>query len=150
MLLTAINIVGAFSAWEVFAIATYMVDDLIPTVTNTIIQKQICNQLSPDTNSCLMIEFNILDEFVGLVVIGGTLLVLLSMVVVRYGFAATDPYEDGDAGGPYFNCCCSCKRNNNGDGDVEKAHNASEDLVLDIEYFPMDDEDLASETDILL
>ena len=44
LLLTAINIVGAFSAWEVFAIATYMVDDLIPTVTNTIIQKQICNQ----------------------------------------------------------------------------------------------------------
>lgn len=147
LLITAINIVGAFSAWEVFAIATYMVDDLIPTVTNTIIQKQICNQLSPETNSCLMIEFNILDVFVALVVVGGTLLVLLSMVVVRYGFAATDPYEDGDAGGPYFNCCCSCKRNN---GGVEKAPNASEDLVLDIEYFPMDEEDLASETDILL
>jgi len=151
LLLTAINIVGAFSAWEVFAIATYMVDDLIPTVTNTIIQKQICNQLSPETNSCLMIEFNILDSFVGLVVVGGTLLVLLSMVVVQYGFAATDPYEDGDAGGPYFNCCCSCRRNNNdGDDGIEKAHNASEDLILDIEYFPMSDEDLASETDVLL
>ena len=150
LLLTSMNIVGAFSAWEVFAIATYMVDDLIPTVTNTIIQKQICNQLSPETNSCLMIEFNILDEFVGLVVVGGTLLVLLSMVVVRYGFAGTDPYEDGDAGGPYFNCCCSCRRNNEVDDGAEKVQNASEDLVLDIEYFPMDEEDLASETDILL
>jgi len=157
LLLTATNIVGAFSAWEVFAIATYMVDDLIPTVTNTIIQKQICNQLSPETNSCLMIEFNILNSFVGLLVVGGTLLVLLSMVVVRYGFAATDPYEDGDAGGPYFNCCCSCRRNDDDDDDdddgIEKTRpsaNASEDLILDIEYFPMDDEDLASETDILL
>ena len=157
LLLTAINIVGAFSAWEVFAIATYMVDDLIPTVTNTIIQQQICNQLSPETNSCLMIEFNILDAFVGLLVVGGTLLVLLSMVVVRYGFAGTDPYEDGDAGGPYFDCCCSCKRNNDdddADDGIEKTrpdgNNASEDLILDIEYFPMDDEDLASETGILL
>mmetsp|Transcript_1214 Transcript_1214/g.2541 ORF Transcript_1214/g.2541 Transcript_1214/m.2541 type:complete len:748 (-) Transcript_1214:68-2311(-) len=145
---TLINVSGAFCAWEVFAIAVYMVDDLIPSVTNTIIHKPICDELSPDTNSCLMIEFNILQSFAGLLVVGGILLVLVSIVSVRLGFSAVDPYKDGDIGGPYFKELCPCRSRKS-----ETVCQEGEDGGVNEEeaaYNLLQEDDMASETDILL
>ena len=139
LLLSAINMVGAFCAWEVFAIALYMVYDLIPSVTDTILRNPICAQLSPEDGSCLMIEFNLLGSFVGLLVGGGVLLVLLSTVTIRLGFAGLDVYGDGDAGGPY---CCS-KRDRR-EGEIYDLPITSYLMEED------DDDDLESETDVLL
>ena len=139
LLLSAINMVGAFCAWEVFAIALYMVYDLIPSVTDTILRNPICAQLSPEDGSCLMIEFNLLGSFVGLLVGGGVLLVLLSTVTIRLGFAGLDVYGDGDAGWPY---CCS-KRDRR-EGEIYDLPITSYLMEED------DDDDLESETDVLL
>ena len=146
---TMINLTGAFCAWEVFAIAVYMVDDLIPSVTNTIIHKPVCDELSPDTNSCLMIEFNILQTFAGLLVLGGILLVVVSIVSVRLGFSAVDPYKDGDVGGPYFKELCPCRtreRMSLHEADIERRGLDEEEVAYNL----LQEDDMASETDILL
>ena len=81
---TLVNFVGAFCAWEVFVIAIIMVDMLMPSITNTIIQNAVCGQISED-GSCLQVEFNVLSHAFSLIVIGGVLLVSTSCVAVGTG-----------------------------------------------------------------
>jgi hypothetical protein len=81
---TLINFIGGFCSWEVFAIAIVMVDMLMPSITNTIIHKPICKEVSDD-GSCLQVEFNILQTSFQWIVIGGVILLSTSWVAVRQG-----------------------------------------------------------------
>uniref|UniRef100_A0A7S1Y4K2 Paraquat-inducible protein A n=1 Tax=Grammatophora oceanica TaxID=210454 RepID=A0A7S1Y4K2_9STRA len=75
----AINFVGAFCAWEVFAVALIMVQLLMPTITATIINRKECSVVEGSNGQCLGVEFAIQDNF-ALVVIGGLLLVGTSAI----------------------------------------------------------------------
>jgi hypothetical protein len=77
-----INFIGAFCSWEVFAIAIVMVQMLMPSITDTIIQNKACEQVSED-GSCLQVEFNILPVPFTSIVIGGCLLLATSWIAVR-------------------------------------------------------------------
>ena len=77
-----INFMGAFCAWEVFVIAILMVDMLMPSITNTIIQKPFCAEISDD-GSCLQVEFNVLRSHFQWIIVGGILLVGASYTAVR-------------------------------------------------------------------
>ena len=79
-----LNFVGAFCSWEVFAIAIVMVQMLMPSITNTIINNPICAQISDD-GSCLQVEFNILPHAFSIIMIGWCLLVGSSFIVVKRG-----------------------------------------------------------------
>ena len=79
-----LNFVGAFCSWEVFAIAIVMVQMLMPSITNTIINNPICAQISDD-GSCLQVEFNILPHAFSIIMIGWCLLVGSSWIVVKRG-----------------------------------------------------------------
>jgi hypothetical protein len=72
-----VSFLGSFCSWEVFAIAVVMVQMLMPTITNTIIQHPLCGQIH-DGKSCLTVEFNIIPYAFSTLVIGGFLLVGLS------------------------------------------------------------------------
>lgn len=67
---------------EVFAVAIVMVQMLMPSITNTIIQNKACKQISED-GSCLQVEFNILPESFWTIVTGGLLLIAFSLVAVN-------------------------------------------------------------------
>jgi hypothetical protein len=79
-----INFLGAFCAWEVFVIAILMVQMLMPSITNTIIQKPFCAQISDD-GSCLQVEFNVLSHAFVWIVVGGGFLLGASSAAVRQG-----------------------------------------------------------------
>ena len=79
---TLVNFIGAFCAWEVFAIAIVMVQMLMPSITNTIVNDPVCASISDD-GSCLQVEFNVSAVEFSTVVIGGFLLLLASTVAVR-------------------------------------------------------------------
>jgi hypothetical protein len=81
---TMVNLIGAFCSWEVFAIAIVMVQMLMPSITNTIINNPVCGEISSD-GSCLQVEFNILPDSFAVIVIGWCLLVALSWIVVKRG-----------------------------------------------------------------
>jgi len=74
-----VNFLGSFCAWEVFAIATVMVQMLMPSITDTIIRNPVCGKISDD-GSCLKIEFNLIPIAFSTVLIGGFSLVGLSWV----------------------------------------------------------------------
>lgn len=76
--LTAIDFLGAFCAWEVFAVAVYMVALLMPSVTSTVIIKPQCLMV-PDETSCLEVFFDP-NRKIGLIVTGGVLLVALAWI----------------------------------------------------------------------
>jgi hypothetical protein len=98
---TLVNLVGAFCAWEVFVIAILMVDMLMPSITNTIIDNPACGQISDD-GSCLQVEFNILQNNFSLITIGGILLLSTAWVAVSKG-AKEDILDTpivSDASGP--------------------------------------------------
>ncbi|KAG7338184.1 paraquat-inducible protein A domain containing protein [Nitzschia inconspicua] len=76
-LATAVSFLGSFCSWEVFAIAIVMVQMLMPTITNTIVQNPLCGQISDD-GTCFMVEFNIIPYTFCALVLGGFLLVGLS------------------------------------------------------------------------
>jgi hypothetical protein len=78
---TLVNLVGAFCAWEVFVIAILMVDMLMPTITNTIINNPVCEQISDD-GSCLQVEFNVLQNNFSLITVAGILLLSTAWVAV--------------------------------------------------------------------
>mmetsp|Transcript_4865 Transcript_4865/g.7360 ORF Transcript_4865/g.7360 Transcript_4865/m.7360 type:complete len:632 (+) Transcript_4865:529-2424(+) len=109
-LMTIINFLGAFCAWEVFLVALFLVDMEMPTITNTIINDKdtdlckILYQVGYD-RSCLQIEFHVWNSFV-LVILGGTALMQAASLTVKLSFKALNPYMDNDRGGPY--CCESC------------------------------------------
>ena len=75
-----INFVGAFCSWEVFAIAIVMVQMLMPSITNTIINNPVCGKISDD-GSCLQVEFNILPNSFSTIAVGGFLLIIMSWQV---------------------------------------------------------------------
>jgi hypothetical protein len=88
-LMTLINFIGAFCSWEVFAIAIVMVQMLMPSITNTIVNDPVCASISED-GSCLQVQFNVLPVAFSTIVIGGFLLALTSWVSVRKGSTSTD------------------------------------------------------------
>mmetsp|Transcript_12809 Transcript_12809/g.24847 ORF Transcript_12809/g.24847 Transcript_12809/m.24847 type:complete len:700 (+) Transcript_12809:355-2454(+) len=108
-LMTVINFLGSFCAWEVFLVALFLVDVEMPPITSTIINSDdtkwcdILHEAGFDP-ACFQVEFNILKTFL-LVVIGGTLLMFVTSLAVKLSFKGLDPYMDGDLGGPY---CCEC------------------------------------------
>jgi hypothetical protein len=73
-----IDFIGAFCAWEVFAVAVVMVDLLMPSITSTIIMDARCTHLIPDHNTCLEVEFDIMKNTFWLVIVGGLMLLLVS------------------------------------------------------------------------
>ena len=94
---TIINFIGAFCSWEVFVIAIVMVDMLMPSITNTIVNKPICKEVSDD-GSCLQVEFNILQMSFQWIVIGGILLLSTSYVAVKQGQDDDEELLDDDEG----------------------------------------------------
>jgi len=85
-----VNFLGSFCAWEVFAIATIMVQMLMPSITDTIIRNPACGSISDD-GSCLKIEFNLVPIAFSMIIIGGTSLVVLSWLAT--GRAMIDEKE---------------------------------------------------------
>jgi len=86
-----VDFAGAFCAWEVFIIAMFMVDMLMPSITDTIYNNPACAQVS-ENGSCLKVEFNILNSFL-LLVFGGAMLLLISGLVVTHGFEEEKQYR---------------------------------------------------------
>lgn len=80
VLAMAVNFVGSFCAWEVFAIAVVMVQMLMPSITDTIVTSPVCGKISSD-GSCLRVEFNVVPAPFATVLVGGCLLVGLSALV---------------------------------------------------------------------
>ncbi len=89
-----VNFLGSFCAWEVFSIATIMVQMLMPSITDTIIRNPACGTISDD-GSCLKIEFNLVPVAFSMVVIGGTSLVGLSWIATGRVLADDKDYEFG-------------------------------------------------------
>jgi len=105
-LLYWINFLGAFCAWDVFFVAVFMINLEIPPITNTIVMRPECKQVSDD-GSCLEVEFNLIGAF-GTVLAGAALTLLIATISVKMGFRGLDPYHDGDLGGPYWCGFCPC------------------------------------------
>jgi hypothetical protein len=76
---TAVSFLGSFCCWEVFAIAIVMVQMLMPTITNTIVQNDVCGKISDD-GSCFTVEFNVVPFAFSAVLFGGFALVVLSWI----------------------------------------------------------------------
>ena len=102
-----VNFLGSFCAWEVFAIATVMVQMLMPSITDTIIRNPVCGQISDD-GSCLQIEFNLIPIAFSLVLMGGFSLVGLSWI-------ATGRAIDKGETTPFYNSART--GNNNASGE---------------------------------
>jgi len=73
-LATSVSFLGSFCSWEVFAIAIVMVQMLMPTITNTIVQNPVCGKISSD-GSCLTVEFNVIALPFLTILLGGFMLV---------------------------------------------------------------------------
>mmetsp|Transcript_47704 Transcript_47704/g.144245 ORF Transcript_47704/g.144245 Transcript_47704/m.144245 type:complete len:782 (-) Transcript_47704:95-2440(-) len=106
----AINVLGAFCAWDVLGVAAFMVMLEMPSITDTILVRDECALVPDDAGEssggqCLEVQFNLLNSFYWLVLLGGAILLAVSVAAVRMGMRATDPYGDGDEGGPYL---CGC------------------------------------------
>jgi len=87
-----VNFLGSFCAWEVFSIATIMVQMLMPSITDTILRNPACGTISDD-GSCLKIEFNLVPVAFSMVVIGGTALVGLSWIATSRVMADDKEYD---------------------------------------------------------
>jgi uncharacterized paraquat-inducible protein A len=81
--------IGAFCASEVFVVAVFMVDLLMPAITGTIINMPQCAEIYPGS-TCLEVQFVLLWKTFGLLLIGGTSLVLVANLVIRFGFDKRD------------------------------------------------------------
>lgn len=92
-----VNFLGSFCAWEVFAIATVMVQMLMPSITDTIIRNPACGSISDD-GSCLKIEFNLVPIAFSLVAIGGTSMVALSWIATGRAMIGDNEYDALPAG----------------------------------------------------
>ncbi|KAL7563973.1 hypothetical protein ACA910_017585 [Epithemia clementina (nom. ined.)] len=77
-LFATIELVGAFCAWEVFAVAVGMVDMLMPAITSTVVMRpELCSSVSED-GTCLQVNFDLQRSFFLWVVGGGILLIAVS------------------------------------------------------------------------
>jgi len=88
-----VNFLGSFCAWEVFAIATIMVQMLMPSITDTIIRNPACSSISDD-GSCLKIEFNLVPIAFTMVLIGGTSMVCLAWIATGRAMIDDKEYDD--------------------------------------------------------
>jgi hypothetical protein len=82
--LHAIDFLGAFCALEVFIVAVFMVDLLMPAITSTIVNKPQCGQIYPGS-SCLEVEFAIMWRTFALIFVGGSSLILVANLAQRVG-----------------------------------------------------------------
>lgn len=73
-----IDFIGAFCAWEVFTIALVMVDLLMPSITQTIMNFKQCAEFAPESKSCFEMEFYVVRQTYAVVIVSGILLVLVS------------------------------------------------------------------------
>jgi hypothetical protein len=73
---TFVDLIGAFCAWEVLVIAVTMIYLLMPTITNTILMDDRCQQVDP-SGRCFQVDFNVLRTSI-LVLVSGVMLVLIS------------------------------------------------------------------------
>lgn len=87
-----VNFLGSFCAWEVFAIATIMVQMLMPSITDTIVRNPACASISDD-GSCLKIEFNLLPVAFAMVLIGGSTLVGLAWITTGRAMINDKEYD---------------------------------------------------------
>jgi hypothetical protein len=87
--LHAIDFLGAFCALEVFVVAVFMVDLLMPAITSTIIIKEQCGQIYPG-ESCLEVEFAILWWTFALIFVGGSSLIVVANLAQRVGCIGTE------------------------------------------------------------
>jgi hypothetical protein len=80
----AIDFIGAFCAWEVIALACYLVSLLIPSTTATIINRPICDLIDPN-GTCLEVFFDTNKSF-DLILVGGVMLVFVARLpyVISY------------------------------------------------------------------
>eukprot|EP00529_Nitzschia_sp_RCC80_P009742 CAMPEP_0113443098 /NCGR_PEP_ID=MMETSP0014_2-20120614/1958_1 /TAXON_ID=2857 /ORGANISM="Nitzschia sp." /LENGTH=767 /DNA_ID=CAMNT_0000334033 /DNA_START=33 /DNA_END=2336 /DNA_ORIENTATION=- /assembly_acc=CAM_ASM_000159 len=93
----AVNFIGSFCAWEVFAIAIIMVQMLMPSITSTIIKNAACATVSED-GSCLQVEFNVVPFTFLTVIFGGIFLVMVSTITTRYVTKCALLRQFGDSG----------------------------------------------------
>ncbi|GKY93605.1 hypothetical protein MPSEU_000327900 [Mayamaea pseudoterrestris] len=70
---TAIDFIGAFCAWEVVALACYLVSLIMPLATSTIITRPECAKVD-SSGSCLEVSFDLQNHF-WMVIVGGSMLV---------------------------------------------------------------------------
>jgi hypothetical protein len=87
-----VNFLGSFCAWEVFSIATLMVQMLMPSITDTIIRNKVCAQISDD-GSCFKMEFNLVPVAFSMVIIGGFTLVGWSWIATGRAMRHHDDHE---------------------------------------------------------
>jgi hypothetical protein len=85
----AIDFLGAFCALEVFIVAVFMVDLLMPAITSTIINKPQCGQIYPGS-SCLEVEFAIMWRTFALIFVGGSSLIVVANLAQRVGCIGTE------------------------------------------------------------
>ena len=91
-LLASIELVGAFCAWEVFAVAVGMVDMLMPAITSTVVMKpEVCSTISDDDGTCLQVNFDLQKSFALWVVGGGLLLIAVSNLI--FGASGRRPQQ---------------------------------------------------------
>ena len=118
-----VNFLGSFCAWEVFAIATVMVQMLMPSITDTIIRNPVCGKISDD-GSCLKIEFNLVPIAFSMVLIGGISMVGLSWIATSR-VMVDDDVDDGE-----YNAGASNTGNDSGNNGVNSTTNGRGISVL--------------------
>ena len=74
LLHTAIDYIGCFCAWEVVALASFLVSLIMPVATSTIIMRPECSKVD-SSGSCLEVSFDMQTSF-WLILSGGTMLVM--------------------------------------------------------------------------
>jgi hypothetical protein len=80
--MATIDFFGAFCAWEVFILAAYMVELLMPAIITTVLMKPDLYGLVVSNGSCLSVAFAPQSCF-ALVIGGGILLVLMAQSLSR-------------------------------------------------------------------
>jgi hypothetical protein len=73
---TAIDFIGAFCAWEVVALACFLVSLIMPLATSTIIMKPECVKVD-SSGSCFEVSFDLESHF-WVIIAGGTMLVFMA------------------------------------------------------------------------
>jgi Paraquat-inducible protein A len=81
LMVAASNVLAAFCAWEVFLVAMIMVELLMPSVTNTILNTRACEILSGDGTSCLVVSYERVHIAFACLVLGWILVGGLSLHV---------------------------------------------------------------------
>ncbi|CAB9512185.1 expressed unknown protein [Seminavis robusta] len=75
------NFLAAFCAWEVFFAAMFMVELIMPSATNTILNTPACEILSGDGSSCLQVSYERVSTTFAFLILGWCLVGGLSIHV---------------------------------------------------------------------